>query len=182
MSKCVPARAPFQIVWTTRLRGRITRGRKVKGLRYETIFLLRDIGHITSPVGFAHMKRKLQILIPGLLILLVVIWTFWPSSRPILIEGDISKADAAQIGQAVRGDMRRSLLTNFSIATSKQLPGNVLALAQYKIVAIQESGQGHCYVTLKRNFDSIYAHYLLFAATKQTNGWKVTSSDGPPWR
>jgi hypothetical protein len=122
------------------------------------------------------MKRKRGILL--VIILLGVLaaagWMFLRPNNTTVIKGNLTPLDISAVKSAVKRDMAKRLLPDYSGTSLKGLVPNLRAYFKYNIVEINSPGLG---VAMAKVGDGrtveASKHLCQYDLVKNTNGWAV---------
>jgi hypothetical protein len=119
--------------------------------------------------------RKKRIVLVALVLLVMggVLWFVTHREEEVVVRGNLSATDVAEIKRAVRSEMRREVFPNFSWSSVKGLPAAAWKYSQntIRVVTVQESmGEVIVFVGKKRGtLDG-------FEVIKEADGWHVYPS------
>lgn len=125
------------------------------------------------------MKKKWIILISILLLVSAgIVWFNTGSETPIVVKGDLSAKDVAEIKRVVRHHIRQFIFTDFSWKSVKALPGNIKSYSHLKFTNIELSSNGLVKVSLEKLLNPKQSGNPYYQLTKGTNGWIVRGHTG----
>jgi len=118
------------------------------------------------------MNKKQNLTILVILLVLAGIFYFVPQSKPpIIIKGNLSEKDLAEITRYINRQLRAHIIRGLSWQEILALPLNLKTYAQYKIQVIEILSDDYVHVTLT---NSANAHWVMpygYLLQKYTNGW-----------
>ena len=121
------------------------------------------------------MKKKRRILFAAILLGVVggVLWTSARGQKAIVVYGDLSPREVAEINGVVKANMRKQVWPKFSWATIKALPANVKWYFRHDVRSIALVATEHAYVAISKPKDDEMSTRDIYEVIKGTNGWKV---------
>jgi hypothetical protein len=123
--------------------------------------------------------RRIFLAVTLLVILAAAGWKLTRPRLPIAISGNFSPADVEQITAAVRHNLRKDIMPDFSWASFKRLPADLKFNLQYEISSIHEDSVMGVMVEIKGSHKSAYAE-IACLMIRGTKGWEVkTNGFGP---
>jgi hypothetical protein len=122
------------------------------------------------------MQRKRVILISILaLFTATVLWLALRPGPALVVEGTLSAQDIAAIKGVVRRELRHQIFASLSRSTITKLPANIRNLILGRVIHIEVSQENFAYVTLKRNYDRVFAEYISYQVEKRPEGWQLAT-------
>ncbi|EEF58819.1 hypothetical protein Cflav_PD1992 [Pedosphaera parvula Ellin514] len=110
------------------------------------------------------------MLVGVLLVVGGVIWFGTHREEKMEVRGNLSAEDLAGIKNAVRSELRREILPDFSLASVKELPATTLRRLQSKILLVEvQNSTNTVIVRIKSSHDPMES----FSVINGTNGWHV---------
>jgi len=104
------------------------------------------------------------------------IWFIAGHEERIAVRGNLSARDLAEIKRAVRSELRKEILPDFSWRSIKSVPSEASKYLQRRIKVVVQAGDTNAvfvgFGNSERPFDS-------FSLIRGTNGWRVNLDD---WR
>lgn len=120
-------------------------------------------------MNFAKNRKKIVVALVLFLAAVGVCWLLTSRRAPMVVVGNLSQKDVAEITRAVHHQMWRNTFTRFSWKMLKELPGNVLRNATCHISGVY--GEGGSAVVLVANSKS--RPPTMFEAQKGEKGWMI---------
>jgi hypothetical protein len=120
-------------------------------------------------MNLAKNRKKIALVLVLILAVVGVCWVLASRRAPMVVVGNLSQKDVAEITRAVRHQMWRNTFKRVSWKMLKELPGNVLRNATCHISGVY--GEGSSAVVLVANSKS--RPPTMFEAQKGEKGWMV---------
>ncbi len=124
------------------------------------------------------MKKKWIILISTLLLVFAAVVWFNTGSEPaIIVKGNLSAKDVAEIKRIARHKLRHDIFPEFSWKNVKTLPDKIKDYSHFKLYSIQPAGKGFISVCVLKHFSSVETFERVYEFTNNiANGWHLVDS------
>ena len=131
------------------------------------------------------MKKKRTVLLAFLLLLFSgILWFALHRDEKIVVEGNLSATDLAEIKRLVRSEMRRRVFPDFSWASVKALPASSLTYLQSQVLFIYAPANDPVLVAIAKsrrpdasgNFPSDNLSLM-----KDADGWRILNESNTFW-
>jgi hypothetical protein len=127
-----------------------------------------------SKLNFALKGKRIILILVVLVFLAAGFWAFSRPQKVIVVKGDVSAQEVAEIKRAVRRDMARMILPNWSWASIKAFPSQAKWYFRKHLESIEATRPGHAYVLITDPSEQpqLTMRYR-YEVIKGTNGWKA---------
>jgi hypothetical protein len=126
-------------------------------------------------------KKRLPLIALALLLFAAIFYFSFHRDKQIIVVGNLSAQDLAEIKTVVRAEMRHRILPDFSWSSIKSLPASTMDFFQNRIQTIIVTADSKASVWFTPQHDEGFNALNLeaYELEKGTNGWRL---HGVIWR